>query len=207
MKILPSTATGVSLFLVLHVLVITGNAQRGSRPSSSPSSFPGRPGGDNNIRNRDFDLLEREARKLPAKSAQRNPLAAQLKEDFERIQIISRDVIATNSSSEPLNHKLIENSATEIKRRASRLKSRLLFPDAEMRRLLQKQSDGAEEFSVKALMSKLDRSILSFALNPIFKNPGVLDVPNSAMAKRDLDQIIKFSDLLRKEAGKQAKQD
>ncbi len=64
-----------------------------------------------------------------------------------------------------------------------------------------------EELGVKELMSMLDRSILSFTQNPIFKNLGVLDVQNSVKAKWDLDQVIRLSDLLRKEANKKIKQD
>ena len=58
---------------------------------------------------------------------------------------------------------------------------------------------------MKAALLSLDGSIMRFINNPIFKNPGVVEVEQAARARRDLDTIIEFSQLIKKDAERLSK--
>ena len=58
---------------------------------------------------------------------------------------------------------------------------------------------------MKAALLDLDRSIMSFTKNPIFKNTSVVDLKEATKASRDLVTIIASSHRLSKEARKLSK--
>lgn len=124
----------------------------------------------------------------------------QTKQDFKRIQIIRNDVVDYLVAKKPLDYKLISEQATEINKRANRLKS-FMMPSAPT----EKEKDAAKptEYDgeqIKGALVKLCNAIYSFTVNPMFKDPGTVDLQKAASAGGDLIAIIELSDNVRRSA-------
>lgn len=166
-------------------------------------------GSDKNLRDSGSDLkgrsneIERVTRdaKKPESRRSENPATPnfeQIKEDFERIQIINGDVLQAPVSSSGHNYERISESASELNTRAIRLRSNL-FPPKSSKESKEKQTQ-AEEQDLKSLLTSLDDSINSFTHSPIFQNTKVMTPEDSANAQKNLDAIIKISARIRNEA-------
>jgi hypothetical protein len=124
----------------------------------------------------------------------------QIKEDFERIQLINSDVLqAITLKAEP-DYRRLSEAAAEVKKRATRLRSNL-FPSEF--RVESKQSEqrlkGPE--NLKSLLIELDKAITTFVHNPMFENTRVVNEEDSKKAQEDLEKIIDLSARTRKRAG------
>ena len=131
--------------------------------------------------------------------------AAQMREDFRRIQVLRNNVARHVLSGKPLDYKFVAGEAEEINKRASRLKSHLVreVPAGEKKEP-EKPAELADDTVKDALVTMCLR-IDSFTENPVFKLPDVVDVEQSAKAGRDLRDIIRLSDAVRKTAAKLSK--
>lgn len=184
--------------------------------SAAVAQDPGPPAGgaDRNLRDSASDLkgrsneMERVSRdaKKPDSRRSENPSAPnfeQIKEDFERIQIINGDVLQAPVPSGGHNYERISESASELNTRAIRLRSNL-FPPKPGKESKDKQPQ-AEEQDLKSLLSSLDDSINSFAHSPMFQNTKVVTPEDSATAQKNLDAVIKISARIRNEADRRKK--
>lgn len=124
----------------------------------------------------------------------------QIKEDFERIQLINSDVLQAISLKAEPDYRRLSEAAAEVKKRATRLRSNL-FPSEF--RVESKQSEqrlkGPE--NLKSLLSELDKAITTFVHNPMFENTRVVNEEDSKKAQEDLEKIIDLSARTRKRAG------
>jgi len=146
------------------------------------------------------DLLFREMQELAARGpaprpTRRQPLT-QINEDFARIQMVNNALARAVASGEELDLKLVAQAASEIRKRAGRLKENLILPENVERR--PKGSDVIEPGQLKASLVALDRLIVSFVSNPGFRSVGVVDPRWSVGARRDLEEIIELSARLKK---------
>jgi len=118
----------------------------------------------------------------------------QIADDFKLIQLIGQDLMLSTMRAETLDLKLVEKSAAEIKRRASRLGANLVLPKSEKsgKRGAPEVLLDAEE--LKRSVSTLSELIGGFASNPVFREINRVDAKLSAKARRDLDEIIVLSD-------------
>lgn len=119
-------------------------------------------------------------------------------DDFKIIQIVSRDLLLSTMQSDMLDLKLVEKSASEIRRRAGRLSSGLVLPKSDKggkRTVEQVLFDAAE---LKRSVTTLDTLVGGFASNPVFRELKRVDAKLSAKARRDLDEIIELSDRMMK---------
>jgi hypothetical protein len=152
--------------------------------------------------NREAALRSAEIRSVGGGMDQRHLAAAidQTKQDFKRIQIIRNDVVDYLVAKKPLDYKLISEQAAEINKRANRLKS-FMMPSAPA----EKEKDAAKptEYDgeqIKGALVKLCNAIYSFTVNPMFKDPGTVDLQKAAGAGGDLIAIIELSDNVRRSA-------
>lgn len=119
-------------------------------------------------------------------------------DDFKLIQLVSRDLLLSTMRSDTLDLKLVEKSASEIRRRAGRLGAGLVLPKSEKggkRTVEQVLFDAAE---LKRSVATLDELVGAFASNPVFREINRVDAKLSAKARRDLDEIIELSDRMMK---------
>lgn len=207
-----SVVRALPILFALFVLTIPGNAQSGPRgalprpntpTSRTPPSQP--PPG---LEAWEFKIphMEREAAR-PRTSEEEKLALSQIAEDYQRIQLINNRMMSGAMSGPVPNFKDIAEATAEIKRRANRMKDNLRLPAPEKAKSVNaahplQVNDAAQ---MKAALLELDRSIMSFIKNPIFKNTSVVELEEATKASRDLVTIIESSHLLSKEARKLSK--
>ena len=163
------------------------------------------------VKNRsiEMDRIERDAKKAESRAREdkRESLAApnfeQIKEDFERIQIINGDVLQASASSANLDYGRISESSAEIQKRATRLKSNLFPPKS--KKQSKKTELGPEDQDLKSLLTLLDKSLSSFTQNPMFQNTKVVTPQDSTDAEKELDSVIQISGRITNEAERKKK--
>lgn len=124
----------------------------------------------------------------------------QIKEDFKQIQVIRNEMVHNLVANKPLDYKVISSEAAEINKRADRLKTFLMPPDAEVN---DKNAKDHVEFTndeMKGALVQLCNRIASFIENPVLKSPGTVDVEQSTKAGGDLLTIIELSGNLKRSA-------
>lgn len=157
---------------------------------------------------RDLALRERQLRSVGKAIRIENDIAqprvtlGQVKDDYEGLQAANNTILKMLSLRNGLDYKVIEESASEIKKRAGRLKSYLLtlqmVKENENRR---KNLSEIETEAIKDSLLSLDASIVRLVDNPIFKNfSKVLDADGSLKARDDLDDIIDLSEGIKRSA-------
>lgn len=150
---------------------------------------------------RERDLEQRSRRlKEMGKEARRPPYSlfnkpdprlafTQIKQDFIRLQLVNNKLRLAASKAEPLDLKFVAKSASELKKLAGRLKSKLMLPEPDE---AEKGSPVAAE-QLRSSIAALDRLVIGFVKNPIFNEISVMDVRLSVKAHRDLEEIIELS--------------
>ena len=124
----------------------------------------------------------------------------QVQEDFTFIQVINNKMVKTVFLDKSLDYKLISATTEEIKKRALRLKGNLLLPKVADKEKNRDYRAPFDDEQLKATLLTLDHSIMNFVTNPLFKMPNVIDPDLASKAGRDLENIIEFSDTIRKNA-------
>ena len=124
----------------------------------------------------------------------------QVKQDFRRIQIIRNEMIDYLLANKPLDYKHVAEQSGEINKRTVRLKAFLMQPTPDEKEKEQKNQAELNNDEIKGALIKLCNLIFSFTENPILKNPGTVDVQQSAKAGRDLLGIVEISSTIKKSA-------
>lgn len=208
--LITSLATIVAALFVPQPLV---NAQAGgTRPTSNPGG-PVRPSPSGlktpqqqkapNIRERQFKMLEMEREAAKPRTPEGEKLAlAQIAEDYEHIQVINNKMMAATMPRSTPDYGVIAATTAEIKKRANRILENLRLPKAETEEATKKPEHKkvTDAAGMKVALLSLDGSIMSFVQNPIFKNTSVVDVGHATKLRRDLETIVEFSQLIRKDA-------
>jgi hypothetical protein len=143
-----------------------------------------------------FRGMEATAARGPDQQPPRRLSFAQISEDFERIQIINHALALASASGEEFDLKVVGQAASEIRKRAGRLKANLVLSGVDEERT--NAPEAIEQGQLKASLSALDRLIDSFVHNPGFRSVKVIDAQWSVDARRDLNGIIELSGRLRK---------
>lgn len=123
---------------------------------------------------------------------------AQVKQDFERIQIARNEIVRTIGNG--LDYKFVSEVTGEIKKRASRLEGNLALPEPEEDEKRVVNQGELNEAQIKVALLMLCDRIESFVKSPLFETPGVIDVQHSTKASSDLESILKLSGSVRKSA-------
>lgn len=143
----------------------------------------------------EFRLRMVDELRLPTPRRQRRPSLALLREDYVRLQVINNDLAQAISTSETFDLKFVCNAANEIRKRASRLKTTLALPEPENAEPLEVTVEADQH---RLALERLDRLVLKFVRNPIFRTPRLIDVEESSTAQRELEEIIELSDQIKK---------
>ncbi|MGH9907600.1 MAG: hypothetical protein ACRD8U_18675 [Pyrinomonadaceae bacterium] len=147
------------------------------------------------------DGLHRDAENKNEKAADRKrtkAIAAQVTEDFDRIQVIYNDVLRTMSAGKSFEQGFLSESVAGINRCASRLKTNLALPQSTEAGKNEQSQTGIGPDHLKVSVAALLKHISNFVTNPLFESAGVLDVELSTRASRDLNEIIELSGRLKK---------
>ena len=170
---------------------------------------------DNNVKSRSMEMerIDREARKpnqstqsKQAAAAAEDKLAAKyadIKIDYEQIQMSQDVVIKTYQSAGKIDYAQIGKSALEINTSATRLNSNL-FPappiepaDAKTEVKKDKETErNTIPTTFSGLIVELDNAVGNIATSPMFQNLRVVDAAVAAKAKLDLKRIMELSAIL-----------
>jgi hypothetical protein len=133
----------------------------------------------------------------------RASLMKQLADDFRNLQLVANEMMSEAVASKELNCNHVARQVTQIKARASSLKTRLALPDPPATAASKKdQTDTITDQVVRAQLDSLDQSIQEFVKNPIFRDPKVLDVNLSVQASRNLRTILDLSEEVKRNVSK-----
>lgn len=169
-----------------------------SRAQTSQSARDARRA-DMDIRQRALRDLEKLNDRPPKKAADRRPAYRDVAADFEQLQLKNYSLSQAALPTGELDYERIREDAAEVRKRALRLRGYLSLPDAGGG---QKQNkEGAELLApggLAAAVASLDALVNSFAWNPVFRRPDVVDLKQSTKARLDLEGIIRLSEQIRK---------
>jgi hypothetical protein len=155
---------------------------------------------DMEARQRALRTLSDDLKKSQRKAPDTRPTYQQVAEDFQELQLRNYNLSGAAEPGAELDYARVGAEAAEVRRRAARLKSELALPAVKK----DDKRQGAEETltpaGLKAAISSLDALVKSFVWNPVFQKPDVLDAENSAKAGRELEEILRLSEQVRRAA-------
>jgi len=207
------TPTIFTSLLVIAIVVCAGSpaaaqADRGTgpavgRPSPNGTLQPVESARTPSIRERQYKLIEMEREAAKVRTPEQEKLAlAQIAEDYEKIQIINNKMMSSTMRAAAPDYRSVADTMAEIKTRAVRMRENLRLAktmvNEDEKRPAYKKADDAAGFKANLLL--LDRSIMSFVGNPIFKNPSVIELEQAVKASSDLQMIVEFSQSIAKDA-------
>jgi hypothetical protein len=146
------------------------------------------------------ELMKRERETLagpsPRSEAERFEALKQVREDFRTIQDVNNKMMSQAWAREKIDYEQTWHMLSEINDRAVRLKSNLALPQPDKIQHRPLSANGPKEF--KSTLLLMDRSLMSFVNNPMFRERNVVEVNLAAQATKDLEDVIAYSANLRK---------
>ena len=145
---------------------------------------------DITVRSMNLRLILERAHRRPSTEERMKQAVAELQEDFTRLQTLNLEFVkAINAPT--LDYKFVAKSASEINKRADRLKNNLDLPEPSVPKSAL-ASNAANLLEMKKAMLRLGKLIYSFSHNPFFKEASVVN-ENAIQARYELDEIIEVS--------------
>lgn len=126
----------------------------------------------------------------------------QIREDFQRLQVVNNDLARAVSGDGQLDFKLVSKSASEIKKRAERLKLNLALPEAAEGGKVPASPPPTDPGQLRVALSRLDGIVLRFTNALHAKGLGRFDAQSSARLRLDLEAIIGLSARVKKSSEK-----
>lgn len=143
-------------------------------------------------------MLEKEAHKADRPAPTMDFTYLQIRKDFEQLQVVNFNIVQMLGANIALDHKQLGEAASEIKKRASRLKRYLILPEPEKGEKPLKVIGEINAEQLPLSWRSLDALIMSFVNNSMFQNPKVVDLKLASQARRDLEEIIMLSGHIKK---------
>ena len=121
----PVTMKGAVLTIAAALLGISASSARAQ--GTLPGTMSER---DRNLRDREMQitLMEKGAKGSPKPEPQL--LLREINEDFARLQVVNNEVKLKTSANPVLDFKYVSDAAAELKKRSSRLRTNLVFPES-----------------------------------------------------------------------------
>ena len=130
----------------------------------------------------------------------RKALLKQISEDFRDIQALNNKMMADTWSREEPNYDFISDMISQIRGKANRLKLNLPLPAAQNSDRKEFHLDDVDVKQFRAALLVLDKSIMSFVTNPIFRETKVVEMKMAAQASGDLETVLQLSGQIKKAA-------
>ena len=127
---------------------------------------------------------------------------AQIREDFLRLQVVNNDLAKAVSGGGQLDLKLVAKSASEIKKRAERLKENLVLPEGDGNQKPPESPAPADPEQLRTALTRLDGIILRFTNTLHEKGIRRFDTQASVRLRLDLEAIIALSGRVKKSSEK-----
>jgi hypothetical protein len=136
----------------------------------------------------------------PKDDPARRVVLKQIREDFKDLQGLNNKMMAEAWAQPELDYRYISNMVSQIRGKATRLKSNLALPEIEDNKLKQTEDNFADEEKFRSALLQLDRHVMSFATNPLFQKPDVIEVGLANRASRDLAVVVELTGKLKRSA-------
>ena len=203
----------INIALVVCLIALTGSAwsQREAPPGASDKGAMDRSSKERSI---ELERIKRDANKPDAKGQQSPaPDAAakfeEIKADFEGLQRRQDEIVKAYTIGKQADLEKIVSDSEQMNKHAVRLETNL-FPQMEEQKGKKKSKENKTvdppavplPQDLKTLIVEQDNTLASFVSNPMFVNPQVANVTDSAKARADLKKLILLIAALRSEAGK-----
>ena len=126
----------------------------------------------------------------------REKLLAQVavRNDFRKLQVVNNDLmkrVFKPANTQPITEKEIRSRLGEIKKLAERLRESFALPKIEA-------EEPANNLALRPGLLQLDEAIIRFVDNPSFKELRVYDAELASQAAKDLDEVTRLAEALRK---------
>ena len=144
--------------------------------------------------------LEKLKRDKPVRAPDVRPAYNEVAEEFQQLQVVNYSLAGVADPKAPLDFARVRKESGEVRKRAARLKGYLSLPEAEDAKRQERAAEIQTPEALRAAVGKLDALVNSFAWNPVFQTPGVVDLEQSTKASRDLAGILSLSEQIRKSA-------
>jgi hypothetical protein len=202
----------INIALVVCLIALTGSAwsQREAPPGASDKGAMDRSSKERSI---ELERIKRDANKPDAKGQQSPaPDAAakfeEIKADFEGLQRRQDEIVKAYTIGKQADLEKIVSESEQMNKHAVRLETNL-FPQMEEQKGKKKSKENKTvdppavplPQDLKTLIVEQDNTLASFVSNPMFANPQVANVTDSAKAHADLKKLILLTAALRSEAG------
>lgn len=129
---------------------------------------------------------------------------AQIREDFLRLQVVNNELAKAVSGGGQLDFKHVAKSASEIRKRAERLKENLALPEPDGGQKIPPSPAPADPEQLRVALSRLDGIVLRFTNALHAKGVRSFDAQSSPRLRLDLEAIIGLSERVRKGSEKLA---
>lgn len=124
----------------------------------------------------------------------------QINDDFRDLQTLNNRMMGDAWARPELDYKYISEMVGQISRKAARLRSNLGLPKSKQE--LENKPAQATEISSATEFRKelltLDRWVMNFVTNPIFRKTSVVNLDLANQASRDLNAVVELSNRLKK---------
>ena len=144
--------------------------------------------------------LEKLKRDRPARAPVARQDYSAVAEEFKQLQLVNYSLAGVADPKVSLDFARVRKESGEVRKRAARLKGYLSLPEVEDAKKQEKVAEIQTPEALRAAVRQLDGLVNSFAWNPVFQRPGVVDLEQSTRASRDLASIISLSEQIRKSA-------
>lgn len=142
----------------------------------------------------------------PADTSARRIVLKQIGEDFHELQALNNRMMSVAWSKSNLDYRFVSDMIARIRGKASRLKGNLNFPEPVPGEKVVSKPAITTERDFREAMLLLDRTIMSFVSNPLFKNANTIEVQQGATARRDLESVLDLTADLKKSASRLGKE-
>ena len=149
-----------------------------------------------------LDLLREPGKTKLLSEDDRKLIASQIFEDFERVQIVNREMLQASSNLDNKAYKQISSLADEMNKRAKRLRINLGIPDVEHEKKEPESPSEMDAAQLKTSVQTLNSTVKSFVNSPIFKDPRVTTVGHLQNLRKDIANVIDLSHTVKKAANK-----
>lgn len=144
--------------------------------------------------------LDKVNREKPARQPEARPAYNEVAEEFKQLQLVNFSLVGVADPQAALDYARVRKESAEVRKRAARLKGYLSLPEVESGGRQEKVAEMQTPEALRSAVKRLGELVNSFAWNPIFQQPDVVDLEQSTKASRDLAGIIILSEQIRKSA-------
>jgi len=198
-RLLKSAARVAFAALAFVALPTTARAQ------SSASSARNAAKAEMEMRQRMLWELDKINKEKPVRVPAPRPAYAEVAEEFKRLQLVNYSLLGVADPKVEMDFARIRKESAEVRKHAARLKGYLSLPEVEESKRPDKAAEIQTAEALRSAVKKLDGLVNSFAWNPVFQQPDVVDLEQSTRASRDLAGIISLSEQIRRSAEEMGK--